>query len=120
MKSARFNAVASLVNFSIHPEDLSGNDLISADFIAPFERFMDREKGGVTIWTQNAVGNSEDERNTYHSVHQRLIFDHREYGQAEYNARLMANAAEGLFDDIGAGHGAVNWFADGKVAFDNE
>jgi hypothetical protein len=112
--------VASLVNFSIHPEDLSGNDLISADFIGPFERFMDREKGGVTIWTQNAVGNSEDERNTYHSVHQRLIFDHREYGQAEYNARLMANAAGGLFDDIGAGHGAVNWFADGKLAFDNE
>jgi hypothetical protein len=111
--------VANLVNFSIHPEGLSGNNLISADFIAPFERFMDRETGGVTVWTQNAVGNSEDERSSYHSVHDRLEFAHKEYGQAEYNARLMANAAEGLVGDIGAGRGAVNWFADGSVAFAN-
>src|SRR3954463_11422312 len=111
--------VANLVNFSIHPEGLSGNNLISADFIAPFERFMDRETGGVTVWTQNAVGNSEDERSSYHSVHERLEFAHKEYGQAEYNARLMANAAEGLFGDIGAGRGAVGWFGDGKVAFAN-
>ncbi len=111
--------VANVVNFSIHPEGLSGNDLISADFIAPFERFMDRETGGVTVWTQNAVGNSEDERSSYHSVHDRLEFAHKEYGQAEYNARLMANAAEGLFGEIGAGRGAVSWFGDGKVAFAN-
>ena len=80
---------------------------------------MDRETGGVTVWTQNAVGNSEDERSSYHSVHDRLEFAHKEYGQAEYNARLMANAAEGLFGDVGAGRGAVNWFGDGKVAFAN-
>jgi hypothetical protein len=111
--------IANLVNFSIHPEGLNGNDLISADFVAPFERFLDRETGGVTVWTQNAVGNSEDERNSYHSVHQRLWFSHKEYGQAEYNARLMANAAEGLVADIGAGRGTVRWFGDGKVAFAN-
>jgi len=90
-EAASGKPVAVLVNYALHPEFLSGNDLISADFVAPLQRLVDRETEAVTIWSQSAVGNSEPERSTYHSVHERLEFSHKEYVQAEYGARLMAD-----------------------------
>ena len=84
--------LANLVNYSLHPEFLSGNNLISADYIAPLERMVDRGSKALTIYTQNDVGTAEPERSTYHSIHERLEFTHREYQQAEYGARLMADA----------------------------
>jgi hypothetical protein len=107
--------LANLVNFSLHGENLEGNDLISADFIGPFERQLDRATGATTVWTQDAVGNSENERGSYHSIHSRLFFDHRQYAQAEYNASLLARTADGLYADVGRGRGAVPFFADGPV-----
>jgi hypothetical protein len=38
--------LANLVNWSLHPEMLDGNNLISADYLAPLERMVDREAGG--------------------------------------------------------------------------
>ena len=92
--------LANLVNFSLHPEMLSGNDLISADYVAPMQRMVDRETGGLTIYTQGAVGTAEPERSTYHSVHERLEFTHREYAQAEYGARLMSDAIVDTWRDV--------------------
>ncbi len=48
---------------------------------------IDRETGATTIYTQNAVGTAEPERSTYHSIHERLEFTHRDYAQAEYAAQ---------------------------------
>ena len=84
--------LANLVNFALHPEFLDGNDLISADYLGPLERMADRETGALTIFTQGAVGTAEPERSTYHDIHERLEFTHHDYAQAEYGARLMANA----------------------------
>ena len=95
--------LANLVNFSLHPEFLDGNDLISADYVAPLQRMLDRETGAMTLYTQGAVGTGEIERSTYHSVHERLEFDHEEYAQAEFGARLMADAAKEVWRDIEAG-----------------
>ena len=92
--------LATLVNYSLHPEFLEGNDLISGDYVAPLERMVDRRTGGVTIWTQNAVGTAEPERSSYHSMHERLEFTHRNYGQAEYGARLMADAIIGAWGEV--------------------
>ena len=92
--------LANLVNFSLHPEMLNGNDLISADYVAPMQRMVDRETGGLTIFTQNAVGTAEPERSTYHSMHERLEFTHREYAQAEYAARLMSDAIVDTWRDV--------------------
>ena len=92
--------LATLVNFSLHPEFLEGNDLISGDYLAPLQRMVDRRTGGVTIWTQNAVGTGEPERSSYHSIHERLEFTHKDYGQAEYGARLMADAILGAWSEI--------------------
>ena len=86
--------LANLVNFSGHPEFLEGNDLISADYIGPVQRMIDRATGAVTIWTQGAVGTAEPERSSYHSVHERLEFTHRDYAQAEYAGRLLADAVD--------------------------
>ena len=56
--------LAVLLNYSGHPEFLEGNDLISADFLGPLERMVDRETGATTIFTQNAVGTAEPENST--------------------------------------------------------
>jgi hypothetical protein len=93
--------VATIVNFSGHPEMLEGNDLISADYIAPAQRMIDRATGGVTIWTQGAVGTAEPERSSYHSMHERLVFDHRDYQQSEFAGHLLADAVVGVWNGIG-------------------
>jgi Neutral/alkaline non-lysosomal ceramidase, N-terminal len=111
--------LATLVNWAQHPEDLEGNDLISADYVGPLERMVDRETGGRLVFTQGSVGTTEPERSSYHSVHDRLDFTHREYGQAEYNARLVADAITRVHDDIGRGRGRVPFFTDGEVAMES-
>jgi hypothetical protein len=94
--------LANLVNFSLHPEFLEGNDLISADYVGPFERMLDRETGAVTVFTQGSVGTSEPERSSFHSIHERLEFSHKDYAQAEWGARLMADAVDDAWYRIGA------------------
>ena len=94
--------VANLVNFSLHPEFLEGNDLISADYIGPLERMTDRETKALTIWTQGAVGTAEPERSTYHDPSERLEFTHRDYAQAEYGASLMSAKLVDIWNDIAA------------------
>jgi hypothetical protein len=100
---AKPKPVANLVSWSGHPEFLNGNDLISADYLAPLQRMVDRASGALTIFTQNAVGTSEPERSTFHSTHERLEFTHREYAQAEYGARLLADSVLDTWRDIERG-----------------
>ncbi|MDX6586783.1 MAG: hypothetical protein QOI31_1256 [Solirubrobacterales bacterium] len=95
--------VANLVSWSGHPEFLEGNDLISADYVGSLERMLDRESEATTIFMQRSVGTAEPERSTFHSVHERLEFSHRDYAQAEYGARLLADAVLALRDDVAQG-----------------
>jgi hypothetical protein len=94
--------LAVLLNYSGHPEFLEGNNLLSADYLGPLERFIDRETGATTVFTQNAVGTAEPERSSFHDFHQRLEFTHREYAQAELGARILADAVVGTWRAIGA------------------
>src|SRR3954453_19824902 len=48
--------LATLVNFSLHPEMLNGNDLISADYLGPLQRIVDRRTKAPIIYTTNAGG----------------------------------------------------------------
>jgi len=95
--------LANFVSWSGHPEFLDGNDLISADYIGPLERMVDRGSEAVTIFAQASVGTAEPERSAFHSIHERLEFTHKDYAQAEYGARLLADAVLGITDDIEAG-----------------
>jgi hypothetical protein len=99
----RGGTVASLVNFGLHPEMLEGNNLISGDYVAPFQRMVDRATGGVTVFTQNAVGTAEPERSTHHSFHERHEYTHRQYAQAERAARLLADDALAAWRRAGRG-----------------
>jgi hypothetical protein len=85
-------AVGTLVNIGQHPEDLEGYDLISGEYPAETERFVDRVIGGVTILTQNATGTSEVEEDRWHPIHDREIFNHAQYTQMEWGARQLADS----------------------------
>ena len=118
--------VAVLVNYSLHPEGNDGNDLISADWIGPLERMVDRETGATMIYTQNAVGAAEPERSSFHDFRERLEFTHREYSQGEFAAKLMAETVVKTFRDIAAGTPDSRYadryvapFGDGKVDFED-
>src|SRR4051794_4660594 len=100
---AKPKPLAILMNYSLHGEFLNGNELISGDWVAPMERMVDRKSKAVTIMTQSSVGTSEPERSSYHSVHDRLEFTHREYAQAEFGARLISDEALKTWDDIVGG-----------------
>ncbi len=63
----------------------------------------DRQTKALTIFTQGSVGTAEPERSTYHSIHERLEFSHKEYAQAEYAARLMADSIADAWSDVGRG-----------------
>jgi len=95
--------LANLAAYSLHGESLSGTDLISADWIGAFQRMLDRQTGAPTIYMQDAVGNSETEKNTYHDIHQRQFFEHEMYQQIEHNAFQIADAAFATWKRIGAG-----------------
>ena len=95
--------IANLVNYAVHPEDLEGNDLISADFVGNVERFVDRAAGGVTIWTQGAIGQTEPEDNRWHSIHDRAYFSHAQYAQSEFKARGIASQILNTWRDVKAG-----------------
>lgn len=92
--------LAVLANFGLHPEFLEGNDLVTADYIGPLERMVDRATGAVLLWSQGSVGTAEPERSTYHSIHERLEFTHTDYAQAERGARLMADAIIDTWRDV--------------------
>src|SRR4051812_49101562 len=89
--------VATLLNIGQHPEDLEGYDLISGEYPAVTERFVDRAVGGVTILTQNATGTSEVEEDRWHPIHDRDLFNHAQYGQMEWGARQLSGA---VIDDV--------------------
>jgi hypothetical protein len=95
--------LALILNYSLHPEFLEGNELISADYLGPLQRMVDRKTKAVTIFTQSSVGTSEPERSSFHSVHERLEFTHKQYAQAEYGARLIADKALSVWRDVADG-----------------
>ncbi|MDQ3742229.1 MAG: neutral/alkaline non-lysosomal ceramidase N-terminal domain-containing protein, partial [Actinomycetota bacterium] len=109
--------LATIVNYSNHPEGLDGNDLISADWVAALERMVDRATGGTTIYTQNAVGHSEMERSSHRDVHERHEYYHREYAQGERAARVTADAALAAWRAVGAGKPNDPRYADNFVPF---
>lgn len=89
--------LATIVNLAQHPEFLEGYDLISAEFPGAVRRLVDRAAGGITLFTQGSTGNGEIERETYHPIEDRANFDHTQYAQMEWAARLIA---DGVLDNI--------------------
>ena len=119
ISSKKPKPLAVLLSYSGHPEFLEGNNLLSADYLGPLERFVDRETGATTVFMQNAVGTAEPERSSFHDFHERLEFTHRQYGQAELGARMLADAVVGTWRAIGdqqaGGETLVPWMTSAPV-----
>lgn len=96
--------LATWVTFGLHPEMLDGNDLLTGEYTMAMSRFVDREVGGVTLFSQNDTGSAEPARDANaHEPADRAEFSHREYAQMERAGRLLADAVEKLHADIGDG-----------------
>ena len=99
--------LANLVNYAVHPEGLEGNNIISADWVGPYERMTDRASGAMTIYTQGAVGNHEPEQSAWHQPSERREYYRRDYAQGERLARELADATLAASADIADGDAAV-------------
>jgi hypothetical protein len=112
--------IATWMNYAEHGESLDGYDLISADFIAPLERYVDRETGAPLLFTQGAVGSSEGPYEGYYphtqlptypsgpSAGVKKAFAHIGYAQAERGARILADSVEQGRNEIAAGTGQID------------
>ena len=99
--------LANLVNYAVHPEGNEGNDIISADWVGPYERMTDRASGAMTIYTQGAVGNHEPEQSAWHQPSARREYYRRDYAQGERLARELADATLAASSDVASGNAAV-------------
>ena len=93
--------IATYANYAEHGESLDGYDLISADWLAPFERYVDRGTGAPVVFSQGSVGSAEG---PYEHAYPKgkapltkdgvpAIWAHLGYAQAERGAHLLAEAA---------------------------
>ncbi|MFN2590225.1 MAG: hypothetical protein ABR518_05605, partial [Actinomycetota bacterium] len=101
--------LATWVIWGNHPENLDGNDLLTGEYVNTMYRIIDREIGGVTLFSQNDTGTAEAHdlnggqvvTKTYaHPPHLRQEFSHREYAQMERAARTLADYVEIAWQDV--------------------
>lgn len=108
--------LATWVNWGQHPESLDGYDLMSADFLGPLERFVDRETGSTLVYSQGDVGSAEGpyagRGNIRYDDGTLNAWAHVGYAQTERGARLLADSVIEGFEEIGAGGGQVPYRTD--------
>lgn len=109
--------LAAWVNWGEHPESLDGYDLHTADFLGPFERFVEQGIGAPLVFSQGDVGSAEAEGNKRHMTADDgsvcgdwaedsatparndcaagegvlRVFEHAGYAQYERNVRFLAD-----------------------------
>jgi hypothetical protein len=106
--------IATWVNYAEHGESLDGYDLVSADWLAPFQRYVDRATGAPVVFAQGAVGSAEG---PYEHAYPKgkvptasdagdavpAIWAHMGYAQAERGGHLLADATISAWRAIGSG-----------------
>lgn len=96
--------IATWVTFGLHPEMLDGHNILTSEYVNTMYRFVDREVGGVTLFSQNDTGSAEPARDANSQPPSaRAEFSHRAYAQMERAGRYLANAVEAVRADIGDG-----------------
>ena len=112
--------LANLVNYAVHPEGLEGNNIVSADWLGPFERMTDRATGAMTIFTQGAVGNHEPEQSRWNPPSERREYYRRDYAQGERLARELADSVIGASGDVARGEAGPRGDAARLVPFQTD
>lgn len=84
--------IANWVVFGRHPEGMEDNGLHTGEYVNNLQRIVDREHGGVTLFSQNDVGTGEIAKNTQaHPPVTRQEYDANSYQELERVARTMAD-----------------------------
>ncbi|MDQ1698486.1 MAG: hypothetical protein QOG34_349 [Frankiaceae bacterium] len=112
--------LATWVNYAEHGESLDGYDMFSADWLAPFQRYVDRMTGVPVVFSQGSVGSAEGPYD--HSYANRgggapiltdggdavnAVWAHMGYAQAERGAHLLAEQVVTAWNAIGRGDRSV-------------
>ena len=112
------NPIAVLVNHGQHPESLDGYNLITADYLGPLQRDIERETGAPLVWSQGDVGSAEG---PYYRGNNDVLPDgvirawaHVGHAQTERGARYLANDIELAYNAIG---GTPNARVDVRVPY---
>lgn len=100
--------IAAWANWGQHPESLDGYDLITADYLGPLQRMIERQTGAPLVFSQGDVGSSEGPY--YPRDYNPVLPDgvikawaHVGHAQMERGARYLADAIAAGWDRIGAG-----------------
>ncbi|HJR46244.1 MAG TPA: hypothetical protein VJ927_11635 [Actinomycetota bacterium] len=95
--------LATWVVFGVHPEWTWGYDLLNGDISAATSRIVDRELGGVTVWSGREIGSSGPHKDTrVHEPEERREYQDNGFGQLDRAARMLATAIGDTRSDIAA------------------
>jgi hypothetical protein len=108
--------IAAWANWGEHPESLDESDLITADYLGPLQRMIERETGAPLVFSQGDVGSSEGPylRDTNTVLPDGVVkaWAHVGYAQLERGARYLADAIEEGWNRIGDGTSEVPMASD--------
>jgi hypothetical protein len=115
--------IAVLVNHGQHPESNDGYDLITADYLAPTQRMVERDIGAKMVWSQGDVGSAEGPyyRANYETLPDGVVraWAHVGHAQTERGARYLADHIIQAYNAIGAGDAIVPFTTDFPVVAGN-
>jgi len=113
--------IAALINWGMHPEGLAADNLITAEFLAPLERFVERATGAPLVFGQGDVGSAESGPARPYEFPDGIFrqWDNAGHAQVERGAYLLAQDVIRAWNEIGAGEGLVPFDSDFDVAAGN-
>ena len=98
--------MATMINWGQHPEGLDGHDLITGDYVASLERFVERETGAPLVFGQGDVGSAEAGPGRPDLVAALGIptrWSHAGHAQAERGAFLLSRDVIAGWNEIATG-----------------
>ena len=113
--------LATLINWGQHPEGLDGHDLITGDFVAPLERFVERATGAPLVFGQGDVGSAEAGPGRPDLVPAGIPkrWSHAGHAQAERGAFLLSRDVISGYEQIESGSPIVPFSSDFDVEAGN-
>jgi hypothetical protein len=104
--------LGTLINFGQHPEGLDNHDLITGDFVASLERFVERETGAPLVFGQGDVGSAEAGPGHPEEVAKLGIparWSHAGHAQGERGGYLLSRDVVAGWKQIAAGEPLVEF-----------
>ena len=113
--------LATLINWGQHPEGLDDHDLITGDFVAPLERFVERATGSPLVFGQGDVGSAEAGPGRPDLVPAGIPkrWSHAGHAQAERGAYLLSRDVVAGYEQIETGAPRVPFSSDFDVEAGN-